>query len=167
MKGRSTIDAGVIREMKSDQRMPTILIVDDEAPVRNLLHEFLHLANTCTTACSAEEALTLLKTMTFDLVISDISMGGISGLELVPRLLEQTPDAVVVMISGQSTIDFAIEALRVGAFDYITKPFDLRHVDAAVRRALAHATSLYDSTETPFTPRATIWPMDKSRPTSS
>ncbi len=65
-------------------------------------------------------------------------MSGISGLELVPSVLKQNPDTVVVMISGQQTIDYAIEAMRVGAFDYITKPLDFRHVRAAVRRALAH-----------------------------
>ncbi|MFS8084380.1 MAG: putative bifunctional diguanylate cyclase/phosphodiesterase, partial [Acidobacteriota bacterium] len=87
---------------------------------------------------SAEAALEVLKAVNFDLVISDIQMGGLSGLDLVPRVLAAAPDTVVVMISGQQNIESAIEAMRVGAFDYMTKPLDVRHVRAAVRRALAH-----------------------------
>jgi diguanylate cyclase (GGDEF)-like protein len=102
------------------------------------LKELLKAEYECVDVGSAEEALEVLKTINFDLVISDIQMGGISGLDLVPRVLKDIPDTVVVMISGQQTIDSAIEAMRVGAFDYITKPLDLRHVQAAVRRALAH-----------------------------
>lgn len=117
---------------------PRILIIDDEEQIRNLLKDLLSPKNECTTVASAEDALAILKTVNFNLVISDISMGGISGLDLVPRVLAQTPDTVVVMISGQQTIDFAIEAMRAGAFDYITKPLDLRHVETAVRRALSH-----------------------------
>ncbi len=78
----------------------------------------------CSEAGSAEEALTALSQETFDLVISDIDMGGMSGLELVPRVHSLAPDTVVVMISGNQDIEFAIKALRVGAFDYITKPID-------------------------------------------
>jgi diguanylate cyclase (GGDEF)-like protein len=117
---------------------PAILIIDDEEPICNLLTDLLSPENDCTAVASAEAALTLLNSFNFNLVISDINMGGISGLDLVPRVLEQTPDTVVVMVSGQSTIDFAIDAMRAGAFDYITKPMDLRHVQTAVRRALLH-----------------------------
>ena len=117
---------------------PAILIIDDDDQIRKLLKELLSSTADCTTVGSAEEALAILKSINFNLVISDIYMGGISGLDLVPRVLEQTPDTVVVMISGQQTIDFAIEAMRAGAFDYITKPLDLRLVETAVRRALSH-----------------------------
>jgi putative nucleotidyltransferase with HDIG domain len=65
-------------------------------------------------------------------------MGGMSGLEMIPHVLSISLDTVVVMISGMQTIESAIEALRVGAFDYIMKPFDLRQVEAAVKRALEH-----------------------------
>jgi len=120
------------------KQRPAILIIDDDEQVRNLLKEILSDGNDCASAGSAEDALTMLHNESFDLVISDINMGGISGLELIPRVLEQTPDTVVVMISGQQTIDYAIESMRAGAFDYITKPLDIRQIDAAVRRALEH-----------------------------
>ena len=117
---------------------PAILIIDDDEQIRGLLRDLLSPNHHCTAVDSAEEALAILNSINFNLVISDINMGGISGLDLVPRVLERTPDTVVVMISGQQTIDFAIEAMRAGAFDYITKPLDLRHVETAVNRALAH-----------------------------
>ena len=117
---------------------PAILIIDDDEPIRNLLKDLLGSENDCTTVGSAEDALAILKIINFNLVISDINMGGISGLDLVPLVLERTPDTVVVMISGQQTVNSAIEAMRAGAFDYITKPLDLRHVETAVKRALAH-----------------------------
>ncbi len=115
-----------------------ILIADDDAQIREVLHELLGDDYECAEVSSGEEALAVLRTEEFDLVLSDIMMGGITGLEMVPQVLELSPDTVVIMISGEQNIESAITALRAGAFDYITKPFDLRHVEAAVRRALEH-----------------------------
>lgn len=122
----------------ADVKKPKILIIDDEEQVRNLLIDLLGGAYRCADAGSAEDALAALSQETFDLVISDIDMGGMSGLELVPRVLALAPDTVVVMISGNHDIEFAIRAMRAGAFDYISKPIDLRHVEASVERALNH-----------------------------
>ena len=119
-----------------------VLIIDDDEQIRDLLVAVLGESYQCDTAGSAEEALTALARETFDLVLSDIDMGGMSGLELVPRVLSMSPDTVVVMISGNQEIETAIEAMRVGAFDYITKPINLRHVEAAVARALDHCRLL-------------------------
>jgi diguanylate cyclase (GGDEF)-like protein len=119
-----------------------ILIVDDEPEVRGIMHGILSESYDCTLACSAEEALMILSRRKFDLVISDINMGGMSGLEMIPHALASAPDTVVMMISGEKTIESAIQALRVGAFDYLEKPFDIRHVEAAVRRALEHHSLL-------------------------
>jgi len=120
------------------REIPRLLIIDDEEQIRTLLLEILGHTYECSTATSAEEALAALEDHTFDLIISDINMGGMSGLELVPRVLETKPDGVVMMVSGEQTIETAIEALRVGAFDYILKPFDIPQVEAAVSRALRH-----------------------------
>lgn len=119
-----------------------VLIIDDEWQIRSLLVDLLGSVYRCSEAGSAEEALQALSHETFDLVISDIDMGGMSGLELVPRVHSLAPDTVVVMISGNQDIEFAINALRVGAFDYITKPIDIRHVEASVERALKHSNLL-------------------------
>lgn len=126
------------------EKMPAILIIDDEEQIRHLLAALLSADYECVQACSAEEALTVLETRTFDLVLSDINMSGITGLELVPLIHQRAPDTVVMMISGQQTIDFAIEAMRAGAFDFITKPMDLRQVEAGVARALTHRKLIED-----------------------
>jgi diguanylate cyclase (GGDEF)-like protein/PAS domain S-box-containing protein len=120
------------------EKRARILIADDDEQIREVLLELLSENYDCTAVTSAEEALTRIQAESFDLVLSDIMMGGITGLEMVPQVLEHAPDTVVIMISGEQNIESAIQALRVGAFDYITKPFDLRHVEAAVSRALEH-----------------------------
>jgi diguanylate cyclase (GGDEF)-like protein len=127
-----------------NNQKPHILIVDDESSVRNLLCEILCEKYVCTTVKSAEEALSLLQKEKFNLVISDINLDGMSGIELIPKVFVSAPDAVVMMLSGNLTIDSAIEAMRVGAFDYIKKPFDLEYVEIAVRRALDHHSLLVE-----------------------
>src|SRR5947209_12238472 len=119
-------------------RRARVLIADDEPEIRNVLSDLLSPSHDCTTVGSAEEALARLRDYGYDLVISDIMMGGMSGLELIPRVLELSHDTVVIMISGVQTVESAINALRAGAFDYVMKPFDLQHVEAAVSRALEH-----------------------------
>src|SRR5678810_30926 len=128
-----------------ETKKPRVLIIDDEWQIRSLLVDLLGAVYRCSEAASAEEALTALSHEEFDLVISDIDMGGMSGLELVPRVHSLAPDTVVVMISGNQDIEFAIRALRVGAFDYISKPLDLRHVEASVERALNHCNVLKEN----------------------
>jgi response regulator RpfG family c-di-GMP phosphodiesterase len=115
-----------------------ILIVDDQEGVRELLHDLLEADYDCTQASTGEQALEVLRGGDFDLLLTDITMPGMSGLELIPRAVAQSPSTVIITISGSQTIETAIEAMRVGAFDYITKPFDLDHVTSAVSRALEH-----------------------------
>ncbi|MDQ3742810.1 MAG: EAL domain-containing protein [Acidobacteriota bacterium] len=119
-----------------------ILIVDDERQIRWLLSNLLSEQHECAEADSAEKALELIGREKFDLVLSDITMDGITGLEMIPRVLELAPDAVVIMVSAESNIESAIEAMRAGAFDYVTKPFDFRQVEVAVRRGLEHRALL-------------------------
>jgi response regulator RpfG family c-di-GMP phosphodiesterase len=117
---------------------PRVLIVDDEPEVRAVLRDLLSEGHDCGEAASAEEALNVLHTSPFELVISDITMGGMSGLEMIPHVKVVSPETVIIMISGVQTIESAIHALRLGAFDYLMKPFDLRQAEAAVSRALGH-----------------------------
>ena len=124
--------------MVSNANPVRILIVDDEPEIRDVLVELLEADYECTPAGSAEDALGLLSAQPFELIISDISMSGISGLEMIPHIFRRAPQAVVIMISGLQSIESAIGALRVGVFDYITKPFDLRQVEVAVSRAWEH-----------------------------
>src|SRR3954471_16819057 len=119
-------------------RRARVLVADDEPEIRDVLFDLLSPAYDCAAVGSAEEALLCLRRGDFDLVISDIMMGGMSGIEMIPHVLKLSPDTVVIMISGVQTVESAINALRAGAFDYVMKPFDLHHVEAAVSRALEH-----------------------------
>src|SRR5437588_439247 len=121
-----------------------LLIADDDVGVRGVLEEFLCADYDCEAVGSAEEALALLGAGRFQLVISDIAMEGMTGLEMIPRVRAQSPDTLVIMVSGSQTVESAVEAMRAGAFDYITKPFDLDHVARAVRRALEFGSLLHD-----------------------
>ncbi|MBI5695088.1 MAG: response regulator, partial [Nitrospirae bacterium] len=107
-----------------------ILVVDDEKSICDALAHVLKKAGyTVTTAFSGVEGIKLIESMGFDLVISDIKMEGVSGLDVLRRSLEVSPDMPVIMITAFGSIDSAVEAVRLGAADYITKPFvneDLR-----------------------------------------
>jgi len=115
-----------------------ILIVDDEHEITELLSDLLSVEHDCQKVSSAEDALARMAESDFHLVISDITMPGMSGLEMLPFVKSISPNTVVVMISGMQTVESAIGALRLGAFDYLMKPFDLRQVEAVVKRALEH-----------------------------
>src|SRR5713101_8940642 len=123
--------------MPTDVR-PRILLVDDEPEITEILSDLLSEEYECLRAGAAEHALEHLRNSQFELVISDITMPGMSGLDMIPHVKSVSPDTVVVMISGMQTIESAINALRLGAFDYLMKPFDLRQAEAAVARALEY-----------------------------
>ncbi|HJZ83412.1 MAG TPA: EAL domain-containing protein [Pyrinomonadaceae bacterium] len=115
-----------------------LLIVDDDQEIRDVLVEFLSRSYDCVALNSAEAALAALRSQPFDLIMTDIAMAQMTGLEMVRHIIGEAPDSVIVMISGQLTIECAIQAMRAGAFDYITKPFELGEVADVTRRALDH-----------------------------
>lgn len=119
-----------------------ILIIDDEPNVLSVLYSLLCSDYDCKTATSAIEALEYLRDEVYDLVLSDIVMPGMTGLELLSEITALNPHTVVVLISGNLNIQSAIDAMRRGAYDYVTKPFDLTEVETAVERALRHHTLL-------------------------
>jgi response regulator RpfG family c-di-GMP phosphodiesterase len=116
----------------------SILIVDDEEPIRRLLNMCLEPHYTCILAGTAEEATELLDAGRFNLVLTDIRMPGASGLELCQLIRRISPETVVIMVSGMTDIQFAVNAMREGAFDYLTKPFDLEQVLMVVERSLRY-----------------------------
>jgi response regulator RpfG family c-di-GMP phosphodiesterase len=126
---------GVAMKLGNNDR-GKVLIVDDEKDIREILCDTLADEYDCVAVASAEEALAALDDQ--QVVISDIMMKGMSGLEMIPHVLEKSPDTVVLMISGESSIDSAISAMRHGAFDYLVKPFNIRQLAASVRRAFEH-----------------------------
>ncbi len=114
-----------------------LLIVDDEAGVCLLLKEWLtEEGYTCQTALSGEEALVMLQEREFDAIISDLSMPGISGLELLARVREAYPHTAFLMATGVGDIRLAVQAMKQGADDYLMKPFQLEAVVASLARAL-------------------------------
>jgi response regulator RpfG family c-di-GMP phosphodiesterase len=115
-----------------------LLIADDDAAVRGVLREFLSAEYECESVGSAEEALSLLDGGDFQLIVSDISMSGMTGIEMIPHVLARSPDTLIIMVSGSQDVESAVGAMRAGAFDYVLKPFDLELVEVAVRRALEH-----------------------------
>jgi len=116
-----------------------VLIIDDEAAERITLGEALRLEDYhVTLAASGEEALSLTKDeIPFDLVILDLKLPGIDGLQVLEALHEAKPDLVVILITGYATLETAIEALRKGAYDYLLKPCPVEEILATARTGLA------------------------------
>ena len=119
--------------------MPRILIVDDEPTILNLLNKILTGQGYDTTpASNGEKALQLLGTEVYDLMISDINMTPINGMELLRNASRSYPDMGVIMLTAYGTVGTAVEAMKEGAFDYITKPFKLDELVLTVQRALEY-----------------------------
>lgn len=126
--------------------MPRILIVDDDRETCRFMADLLDRPEReIETAYDPETALELVHGKPFDLVISDINLNaGQSGLDILRAFRETSPYGHVLLISGFGTLETAIDAVRAGAFDYISKPFDINEVKAAVERALAQAVPQSD-----------------------
>jgi DNA-binding NtrC family response regulator len=116
--------------------MPSILVVDDDNLIRATLYDLFAEQYRCETAETAEKALALLKAQTYDVVLTDISMPGLSGLELLGHVLQNYPGTPVIVISGIGDQEHAQGLIRLGAFDYLLKPFRLEVVEDSVARAL-------------------------------
>jgi len=122
-----------------------VLIVDDEEPVRNVFSECLSPRYDCRTAESVNEALGYLAESEFAVVITDIIIPGISGIELLRKIIENYPYTAVIMVSGVDRTQRALDAVRLGAFDYLIKPCDLDVLELTVERALERRTLLLNA----------------------
>jgi signal transduction histidine kinase len=125
-----------------DEDARRILVVDDEEQVRNLFSLFLSDDYDCATASSADEALALLAREPFALVISDVMMPGRNGIELLREVVARYPDTVVIMCSSVERTQRVLDALRLGAYDYLIKPCDLDVLALTVERALKQRSLL-------------------------
>lgn len=120
----------------------TILIADDEASIRSIVREILEYEHYMVEeAEDGEDTLAKIRRQHYDLVLLDIKMPKLDGMELLKIVALEMPKLVVVMISGHGMAATAIEATRHGAFDFIEKPPDLNHLLCTVRKALAHSPS--------------------------
>jgi len=116
-----------------------ILIVDDELILRESLAGWLlRDGHTVDTASSGEEALEKLKEARFDIMLVDIKMEGISGLDVLQHVKENDPDVAIVMITAYGSIPTAIEAMKNGAYDYMLKPFDPNELGVLIDKIIKH-----------------------------
>jgi putative two-component system response regulator len=123
--------------MSEDQATQYCLIVDDEPRLRQVLvHLMRNDGFTCLEAGNGEEALAQLEQQTVTLVMSDLRMPKMDGLELLRRVRGRWPDTAVVMITAVADVEVAVSCLAIGAMDYLTKPFHLEEVRARVAQAL-------------------------------
>ena len=119
-----------------------LLIVDDEEKVRSLFAQCLSEHYSCETAANAQEALQWLQRAPFALVITDMQMPGIGGVELLRKINELYRDVAVIIVSGVDRTQRVIDAVRMGAYDYLLKPCDLDVLELCVERALERRTLL-------------------------
>jgi DNA-binding response OmpR family regulator len=116
--------------------MANILIVDDDAVISEVLGELFSLEHVCHTAESAERALTLMESEHYEVAIVDISLPGMSGLELLGHIRLRWPETRVIIITGIDYHQYMGELSKMGATDYLVKPFQLQDAEAKVARAI-------------------------------
>jgi CheY-like chemotaxis protein len=140
-----------------------ILVVDDDPSLRRVLQAQLEQQGyEVAVAASAQQTLSLLELRAFDLVITDLKMPGMSGLELLKHARSKYPQAIVIMLTAFGTVDTAVEAMKAGAYDYLTKPVHPDEMSVVVRRALAfenilgHSDALLEVLDMAPEPRAAI-----------
>ena len=116
--------------------MVKILVIDDERSIRNTLKDILGFEGYAVdVAENGILGLELVKSTDFDIILCDIKMPQMDGIEVLEKILEQKPETTVVMISGHGNIDTAVEAIKKGAFDFIVKPLDLNRLLITIRNA--------------------------------
>jgi DNA-binding NtrC family response regulator len=132
-----------------------ILVVDDEPNVRKVLGALLEQAGYVTTrAANAEEALALVRAQDPDVVISDLKMPGMDGLGLLRKLKEVFPEIPVILLTAHGTIEAAVEAMKHGALDFLTKPFEKDRVLEVVAKGLGQSGCSRLEFQGPFSPDA-------------
>ena len=118
------------------EERPNILVVDDEIGPRESLKVILKPYYNVYAVEKPTEAIAMLEQIPVDLVTLDLKMPGMSGTKVLEKIKQRDPDIEAIIITGYGSMDTAIEGLRLGAFDYISKPFDVNHILTLIRRAL-------------------------------
>lgn len=123
-----------------------VLVVDDEMLVRNFISETLRRQEMeVTTAENGKKALQLLKESAYDMVITDLKLPDLTGIELLCKIKELNPSTIVVIITAYGSIENTVEAMRLGAFHYIQKPFSAEVIEAVIERAKEHLTLIEEN----------------------
>ena len=119
------------------QRSKRILVVDDEENIRQILTEYLsEFGYEVTCAVNGKEALQVYHKDRFDIILSDLVMRPMDGMELLDEIKKLDPNAIFIMITGYPSVDSAMTAIQKGARDYITKPFNIDEIKMKIERAL-------------------------------
>ncbi|MBN1836106.1 MAG: response regulator [Spirochaetales bacterium] len=130
---------------RSPADAPAVLVVDDDPMIRDILSKALGRRFRASSAQDGRQALAQLREGSFDLVLADIHMPGMSGIELLEQIVRESPDAAVIMITAVDDLDTALRTVKLGAYDYVTKPFSLEAVDACIDRALEKRTLILEN----------------------
>jgi two-component system response regulator PilR (NtrC family) len=118
------------------RKIGNVMVVDDEENIREVLSSYLKsLGYSVVSAVDGEDALSKFKRGNFDLIVSDLLMPTVDGLELLKKIREQDRNVIFLMITGYPSIETAVEAIKKGAYDYITKPFHMEDVKIRIERA--------------------------------
>lgn len=121
--------------------MPEVLIIDDERSIRTALRDILEIENfSVDDAEDGKAGLEMLNKKKYDLVLCDIKMPRMDGIEVLDKILEREDDIPVIMISGHGNVETAVDALKKGAYDFIEKPLDLNRILVSVRNAFDRST---------------------------
>jgi DNA-binding response OmpR family regulator len=127
----------------AEQQPAYVLVVDDEGPNRYSVSKTLQRAGYIVNeAASGEDALEMVRLQEYDVVLTDIIMEGIDGIELLRRVKETSPDAIVILLTGYASLGSAVEALRLGAHDYLIKPSSSIDILQSVGRGVERARNL-------------------------
>jgi len=119
-----------------DPKLIDLLIVDDDTEFRtSVVGRFARRGYQVQQAGSGEEALTLAERRQFDVAVIDMMMPGLSGLELLDRLRVRHPDSEIIMLTGQGSVQTAVQAMKMGAFDFLSKPFPLGELESLIDKA--------------------------------
>src|SRR4249920_1632953 len=115
---------------------PTILIVDDEKPTRDGLRQLLENDYDVYVAGDIAGAMSVLERENVDLLLTDLRLGGEDGMQLIERALKMPPPPICIMMTAYGSVDVAVEAMKRGAYDFVTKPLNLDKVELLIARAV-------------------------------
>jgi two-component system response regulator PilR (NtrC family) len=148
--------------------MSKILVVDDDDTIRDTLYELLSEEYVCQTAETVEKAFARLEADVYDVVLTDISMPGLSGVELLGHVRQRFPETPVIIISGIDDREHAQGLIKLGAFDFLMKPFTLEVVETSVKRAIEYRRRLLEGSPADKAPdgerdqgEASVWKIVK------
>jgi two-component system response regulator AtoC len=123
--------------MARSDKTRSILVVDDEVGARESLKMILKNDYEVSLARNAEEAFSKIKEHSPDVILLDILLPDLDGLKVLERIKQNDPDMVVIMITATNTVNTAVEAMKLGAYDYVTKPFDIDQLRLIITRSLS------------------------------